>query len=261
MVSKTGLIIAGSDTLSGGGLQTDIRTFETKRLNSCNILTCIATVNQSNETIAIHDLSPELIKKQWDDIKRLPIDVLKIGMLANLEIAVKVKKIMESCSGIPIVIDPVLALKESGYGMSDEIVAFFYRELLPIAFVTTPNLKEAEMLARMSINNKKDMEQAAIVIKASSVEYVVIKGGHRLPGTEATDLIYNGKTFNYLTTPKLQTTQTNGAGCTFASAIAANIANELPVIVAVTEAKQFVYQAIKNGFPLLSDLGNVWVKL
>lgn len=255
---KKGLIIAGSDTLSGGGLQTDIRTFSAHNLSVSNVLTCIVTLDSETTAIDICDLPVGLVEQQLQMIAFSSISVIKIGMLANLAVAKQIELFLKRMTTTPIILDPVLALKESGFGLSEKIVSFFSERLLPLADITTPNLREAELLANMTITTLADMEQAAKVIHQFGVKNVVIKGGTRLVGIEAIDLLYDGHDYTYFKAPKLQTTNNNGAGCTFASAIAANVANGLSVTESVTDAKKFVYQAINHGFPFLDDLGNVW---
>jgi len=254
-MTKTLLTIAGSDTLAGGGLQADLKTFEDYHLFGLTAITCIATMKNGQFEIA--DLPTELLKDQLRTIKEnLSIDGIKIGLIHQLESLEIVKNFLETFDG-PIVLDPVMAFKETNRVYSDA-----YREklieLFPFASVITPNLKEAEILSQQKISNLTEMEQAAERIIALGAQSVVIKGGERLSGDLASDLFYDGKNFENFSKPKLANATINGAGCTFASAIAANLVSGKSLIPAISESKEFVYQGIENGVLLKNGDGNVW---
>lgn len=254
-MTKTVLTIAGSDTLAGGGLQSDVKTFENYRLFGLTAITCIATMK--NEQFEITDLPTELLKDQLRTIKEnLSIDGIKIGLVHQLESLEIVKNFLRTFDG-PIVLDPVMAFKETNRVYSDT-----YREklieLFPYAAVITPNLKEAEILSQQKISNLTEMEQAAERIIALGAQSVVIKGGERLSGDLASDLFYDGQKFENFSKPKLANVTINGAGCTFASAIAANLVSGKTLIPAISESKEYVYQGIKNGVLLKNGEGNVW---
>lgn len=255
------MIIAGSDTLSGGGLQADVRTFHRFKIPSCQVLTCIVTVPSETGEVDIYDMPLPLFQKQLESLgDGSQFSGIKVGMLANLEIAKKVSLFLNRITAdIPIVIDPVLALKESGFGMSTEIIHFFKEELLPLATVITPNLHEAELLSGHSgIEELAEMEQVARELNQIKIANIVIKGGLRFPGTQAIDVLWTQGQATFFKQPKLTNCHNNGAGCTFASAITAGLVQGQSLIEAVAQAKDFVYQAIDQGMPFLPELGNVW---
>lgn len=256
---KTVLTIAGSDSLSGGGIQADMRTYEEFDVCGLNVLTCIVTVTPQTDSVKIYEVPTELIEEQLQTCFKQKIDVIKIGMLASIEVATLVVSYLKKYPKIPVVLDPVLALKETGLTSSKEIITFFKEELMPLATITTPNLKEAELLSGLEgISTLAGMELAAKKIHKTGVKNVVIKGGQRFPGEKAYDVFFDGQEIQILTEKKLSNGYNNGAGCTFASAIASSIARGETILNAVMNGKKFVYEAIKYGIPFLPDLGNVY---
>lgn len=258
---KPALIIAGSDTLSGGGLQADVRTFQRFGITSHQLLTCIVTMNPQNEHISIFELSEKEISTQLGILKTVgTYGGVKVGMLANLKVAHLIKDFLKTeGSDKPLVIDPVLALKESGFETSETIIQFFKDELIPLATIITPNLHEAELLSGISpIDTVAKMKEAACRLKELGTKSVVIKGGLRFPGIEAVDLFYDGTEFLEFRESKLATSTNNGAGCTFASAITCYLMMGHSLPDSVKQAKAFVYLAIENGIAFLPNLGNVW---
>ncbi len=258
---KKVLTIAGSDSLSGGGLQADLRTFEEYQVTGLNVLTCIVTVEANTDKVTVTELPLSLLETQLEEcFNEVPaIDVIKIGMLANIETAKVVVKALKKHREIPVVLDPVLALKESGLTSSQDIIDFFKTELMPLADITTPNLKEAELLSGLGkLDSLEKMKEAAQLIHKTGVKHVVIKGGQRLEGRLAYDVFYDGQNYMILEEDKLLNGYNNGAGCTFASAIASGMALGYHLETAVRKAKSFVYEGIEYGIPFLPGLGNVF---
>ena len=258
---KNVLTIAGSDSLSGGGLQADLRTFKEYGVNALNAVTCIVTVDPKSDKFTIYDVGQDFLQEQLETSlnQEENVDMIKIGMLGNLDIAKQVASFLQQHPDIPVILDPVLSLKEEGHTSNEEIVSFFREKLLPLGLVTTPNLKEAELLSGLTpIDSIEKMKEAAQMIQATGVEQVVIKGGQRLPGKWAVDVIYDGQEYVILRDEKLSNGYNNGAGCTFASSIAAGIALGLTPKEAIVKAKEFVHEAIEYGQPFLPGLGNVY---
>lgn len=254
-MTKSILTIAGSDTLAGGGLQSDLKTFENYQLFGLTAITCIAVVR--NQEFEINDLPAELLEDQLNTIRdNLSLDGIKIGLIHSLRSIELIKPFLHSFNG-PIVLDPVMAFKET-----DHVYSQSYREklieLFSFATIITPNLKEAEILSQQKITNLEEMKQAAQKILTLGARSVVIKGGERLSGNFASDLFYDGIQFQHYSKPKLEKKTINGAGCSFASAIASNLVLGNDLSAAVRESKEFVYQGIENGLTLKNGEGNVW---
>ena len=132
--------------------------------------------------------------------------------------------------------------------LREDAVGALLERLLPLAAVVTPNIPEAETLTGRSIVTDQDVRKAAQAIVAMGAASVVVKGGHR--DGPATDLYYDGSKFREFTSPRIETVNTHGTGCTFASAIAAGLAKGLTTEEAVGQAKEFVTEAIRRSFPI-----------
>jgi hydroxymethylpyrimidine/phosphomethylpyrimidine kinase len=147
-----------------------------------------------------------------------------------------------------IVLDPVMVAKSGDALLEPDARAALVKEMLPLAEVVTPNLREASVLAEMPVATEADMEEAARRILALGPRQVVVKGGHLKDS--ATDVLWNGREFAHFTAPRLESTSTHGTGCTFASAIAAGLARQRPLEAAVRDAKAYVTAAIRGGFQI-----------
>jgi pyridoxine kinase len=249
---KQVLTIAGLDSLAGGGATADIKTFEEFQTFGHMVLTCIAAIN---EEITIHDIPAHTIVDQLASIATyIELAAIKIGLLQSIETIEFVKDFLDN-QACPVVLDPVLVFKE---GQTEEVQD--YQEallsLFPLATLVTPNLVEAEYLAKQPITTRDEMKIAAQQIKLLGPEFVLIKGGARLGGN-ACDLLYDGENFTFFEAPKLASNTTNGAGCTLSAAIAALLAKNTPMIAAVQLAKDFVFAGIEEGIPLTNAMGNV----
>lgn len=243
MTSNYILAISGSDILSGGGLQADLATFSAHHLFGFVAITCIATVSESGFTIS--PVNQDLFNQQLASLSEVPFKAIKIGLLPNRETIGGVRTFLTAHPTIPVVLDPVLVFKEN----DDENISMMRKELLglvPYATIITPNLREAELLSGIPIRTLDDMKQAAKVLGDMGARRVVIKGGARLSQEKAIDLVYDGEVYQVFESP-IVPRNNNGAGCTFASAIAAHLARGEAVIDAVRLAKSFVYHAIEQS--------------
>ncbi|MCU9533136.1 bifunctional hydroxymethylpyrimidine kinase/phosphomethylpyrimidine kinase [Streptococcus sp. CSL10205-OR2] len=237
------LTIAGSDVLSGGGLQADLATFHHFHLFGFLALTSIATVSESGFEITAIDET--VFQKQLDSLKDISFSAIKIGLLPNEAIAKKTLAFLKTKKDIPIILDPVLVFKEN----NDDEVSSMRKHLLsffPYTTIITPNLKEAELLSGIKIATLSDMKKAAKQLHEAGAKMVVIKGGSRFNQNEAIDLFYDGENYVDLTKPLL-TMNNTGAGCTFASTLSSYLAKGETPLLATRFAKDFVYQAIANA--------------
>ncbi|MGT2771921.1 bifunctional hydroxymethylpyrimidine kinase/phosphomethylpyrimidine kinase [Streptococcus marimammalium] len=237
------LTIAGSDVLSGGGLQADLATFHHFHLFGFLALTSIATISDSGFEITAIDET--VFQKQLDSLKNISFSAIKIGLLPNEAIAKKTLAFLKIKKDTPIVLDPVLVFKENNdaevSSMRKLLLSFF-----PYITIITPNLKEAELLSDIRITTFSDMKKAAKQLHEAGAKMVVIKGGSRFNQNEAIDLFYDGKDYVKLKKPLLSMNNT-GAGCTFASTLSSFLAKGESPLLATRIAKNFVYQAIANA--------------
>lgn len=237
------LAISGSDILSGGGLQADLATFSAHHVFSFLALTCLTSV--SDVGFEITPIVREQLDQQLSSLSEVPFKAIKLGLLPNRELLASVREFLKNKQPIPVVLDPVLVFKEN----QDDAVSEMRDELLtllPYVTIVTPNLREAELLSGLPIRTLDDMKVAAKVIHGAGARYVVIKGGTRFDTEQAIDLFYDGATYRCLESPILSRNN-NGAGCTFASAIAAHLVRGELVSEAVRLAKDFVYHAIEQS--------------
>ncbi|MDR0920770.1 MAG: bifunctional hydroxymethylpyrimidine kinase/phosphomethylpyrimidine kinase [Lactobacillales bacterium] len=255
---KKVLTIAGSDTLSGGGLQADLATFSEYGLVGFTAITSIVTVVE--EEFLIHAVDLSLLEEQLQTIAELPkMSGIKLGLLPTVEMIELVGRFLMENPEIPVVVDPVLVFKETSEVQVEHVREAMKKFIFPYAKVMTPNLVEAQILANVpKMTTVEEMKRAAEILFSFGTQNIVIKGGARIKGNLAIDIVYNGKEFTEFRSEKLQTTTNNGAGCTFASAIISNLVLGAEVNEAVEKAKEFVYAGIRSGVPLSKTLGNVW---
>jgi len=259
MTLKKTLTIAGSDTSGGAGIQADLKTFQEHGTYGMNVLTVIATMDPDNGwSHGVYPMSIDVIDAQVKTAASTGIDAVKTGMLANEEIIEAAARGIEATKTDKVVIDPVMVCKGEDEVLNPGTVDAMIEFLLPKALVVTPNLFEAGQLAGNGpLRTIEDMKEAAKKIHELGAKNVVIKGGKQLKHDTAADLFYDGQTFTLLESPKTETMYNHGAGCTFAAAVTANLANGLDVAEAVLEAKKFVAAAIEHGWKLNQYVGPV----
>ena len=186
-------------------------------------------------------------------MRDLPIDAVKTGMLSNPAIIRAVSERLQTLGVEKLVVDPVMVAKGGAALLRKEAEAELIERLLPLAYVVTPNLGEAEVLAGLSIGNVAEMEQAARRIHAKGSRHVVVKGGH-LDGPPI-DVFFDGQRFQYFAGERIETKSLHGTGCTFASAIAAELAKGAEVTDAVRRAKAYITTAIRLAEPIGHGFG------
>lgn len=238
------LTISGNDVLSGGGFQADLATFSAHKLYGFLAQTCMTAI--SDDGFEIIPTDDNLFQKQLDSLSDVPFAAIKIGLLPTPQIVRAVKGFIHKRPQVPVVLDPVLVFKEN----ADQEVSQMSRdlqELFSYATIITPNLKEAERLSGQSISNLAEMESAARALQQMGAKSVVIKGGARLEEDQAYDILVREDGQVAFLQSSLLDRNNQGAGCTFASAIASGLAQELTVSQASHAAKIFVYQAIAHS--------------
>ena len=239
------LAISGSDVLSGGGFQADLATYSQYGIYGFVAVTSIVTVAENASGFDIFPADIEVFKRQLDSLDDVAFDAIKIGLLPSLEIADLTLRFIQRHQDVSVILDPVLVFKENHDAEISQMTAKLL-EFLPFVTVITPNLREAEMLSGMTITTVSDMKVAARALSGLGSRHTVIKGGSRLDKHFARDLYDDGSLSREFVKP-IVARNNNGAGCTFASAIASNIARGKSVLTAVEQSKDFVYQAILNS--------------
>jgi pyridoxine kinase len=251
------LTIAGSDTSGGAGLQADLKTFQEFGVYGMTAITVIVAQNPDNGWA--HDVYPlplNVLEAQLDTVLAgIGVDALKTGMLATSEVIALVAKKLDQYAVKNVLIDPVMVCKGTDEVLHPESAISIRQELAPRATIITPNVFEATQLSGIAIHSVDDMKAAAAKIYALGPKNVLVKGGAKLGTATAIDVLYDGKEFEILESPKIDTKNTHGAGCTYAAAITAGLAQGLSVRDAVRQAKEFVTLAIQYSFPLNSYVG------
>lgn len=258
MALKKVLTIAGSDTSAGAGMQADLKTFQ--ELDTYGMVALAAIVTMDKETWS-HDVTPipfDVFNKQLETAISIGPDAIKTGMLGTEEVIKRAGEAFEESGAKYFVVDPVMVCKGEDEVLNPGNTEAMIKYLLPKATVTTPNLFEAGQLSGLgTLKSIDDMKKAAKIIYDQGAQNVVIKGGKALDQDKSYDLYYDGDKFYQLTTDMFQQSYNHGAGCTFAAATTANLANGQSPKDAVVNAKAFVASAIKNGWKMNDFVGPV----
>ena len=243
------MTIAGSDPGGGAGLQADLKTFAALRVYGFSVVTAIIAQNSARVGRVV-PVAPDLLKQQIELLieERMP-DALKTGALGS---APNVRAVAAAIRDFKLpapVVDPVMVATSGARLLDRDGQESLRRDLLPLARVVTPNLPEAELLAAMTIASPVAMRAAARAIRKLGARAVIIKGGHSRDD-RAVDLLFDGRRFIELSSPRLPGGGAHGTGCAFAAAIAANLAKGADLETAARRAKQFVTQALRARFKL-----------
>lgn len=244
------LTIAGSDSGGGAGIQADIKTFTAHKVYGMSVVTSITAQNTS-KVLGIKNLDPEFIELQLVAVATdIGIDALKTGMLSTKSIIKSVAEKLRKYKIEKIVVDPVMVSKSGARLLDQDAESTLISDLIPIAFLITPNIPEAEVLSGIKIDSIEGMKKSAEIIIEKGAKYVLVKGGHLLNNNEATDILFDGSEFYEISTRWINTKNTHGTGCTYSAAICANLAKGLDVIDAVSKAKDYVTGAIERSFKI-----------
>lgn len=250
---KNVLSIAGSDCSGGAGIQADLKTFSANGVFGMSVIVSVVAEN-TNRVISIEDVSPKMIGEQMDAVfEDIEVDAVKIGMLSTPKCMEAVVSKLKQYKPKHIVIDPVMYAKNGCPLMEESSLDTLISKVLPFAEVLTPNIPEAEKITGMKIQSITDMEQAAKAILALGCKGVIIKGGHR--DGSALDVLYDGEVFTHFETERIATKHTHGTGCTFSSAIAAQLAKGRSIREATSIAKAYVTTAITHGLDIGKGCG------
>ena len=247
------LTIAGSDSGGGAGIQADLKAITLLGGYGMSVITALTAQNTVGVQ-GIHEVPSRFVERQIDSVlSDIGADAIKTGMLANQEIIEVVAKKIKQYRVQKVVVDPVMISKSGAYLLRKDAREALIKRVIPLAWVVTPNLMEASVLSGLKVNSLEGMKEAAHHIHRLGAKYVVVKGGH-LKGM-AIDLLYDGKILNEMEGPRIESKNTHGTGCTFASAIATLLARGNPVHEAVRKAKIFTTMAIRSGISLGKGTG------
>ncbi len=242
------LSIAGFDGSGGAGIQADLKTFSAFGCYGMTVLTALPVQNTCGVR-SCYDIPLQAIEEQlhaiFDDI--IP-DSIKIGMLFNSQIIELVASFLkEKAIGIPIVLDPVTLAKSGDHLLVPEAVDTLISLLMPLATVITPNIPEAHTFTGINASNSEQMMAVAKKLLDFGPKYVLLKGGH-LSTSESNDLLLGvDGVQQWFTSPRIDSKNTHGTGCTLSAAIASCLAQKMSITKACKHAKNYLFHAILAG--------------
>lgn len=245
---KKVLTIAGSDCSGGAGIQADLKTFAAHRTYGMSVITSVVAENTCKVS-AIHNVPVGIIEEQIDAVfTDIEPDAVKIGMLSDSQVMQAVAGKLKEYKARFTVVDPVMIAKGGCALMQPEAHDALVKQMIPISYLLTPNIPEAEEIIKGNIESLEDMKEACKRIHQLGAENVLIKGGH-FDG-DPIDVLYDGAEYNLYQGKRIDTKNTHGTGCTLSSAIAANLANGLSLSDAVKKGKEYVTNAILYTTPI-----------
>ncbi len=242
------LSIAGSDPSGGAGIQADIKTISAIGAYAATAITAVVDEN-THSVSGIYPVPTDFVLGQIDSvITDIGADAIKIGMLHSPELIRVLAKKIQTYGVKHIVLDPVMVATSGDSLMKQGLAEALKSDLLSLATIITPNIPEAEQLLQRSILTKEDMYVAVRDLADQFSTSVLLKSGH-LQGDILTDLFYNqeSKSIEELSSPRIDTKNTHGTGCTLSSAIATYLALGNSLSESVSFAKEYIYQAIRLG--------------
>ena len=236
--------IGGSDPSSGAGIQSDIKTFEILGANGFTVITAITSQNTINFS-KVETISPKMIKAQLESIfSDFKINAIKIGMVYNSPTIKAIYSVLRSKS-IPIVVDPVITASTGGVLLKKTSFLDFKKYLIPISYVITPNVAEAEKITGIKIKKKEDLEKGAKALQRMGAKNVVITGFHTDSKKIMDYVLENEK--NYEITGKKFPIDNHGSGCNYSASLTVQLTMGKNLESSTKFAKKYVYNSIKNA--------------
>jgi hydroxymethylpyrimidine/phosphomethylpyrimidine kinase len=252
---RIALTIAGSDSGGGAGIQADLKTFQRFEVYGVSAITAI-TAQNTRGVSRWEPVSADLVRAQIDSVcEDLPPSAFKTGMLGTASIASAVAAAIETHSLANYVLDPVMVASSGDLLFERDTIDVIRSQLVPKAFLVTPNVPEAEILVGEKIEDEDGMARAAErIVREMGAQAVLLKGGHLKSGDRVFDVLYDGdlRTFR---SQRLETNSTHGTGCTLSAAITAQLAKGESLHAAVRRSIEYVHNAIATAPGLGSGHG------
>jgi len=247
------LTIAGSDSGGGAGIQADLKTFQTFNVFGMSVVTSVTSQNTLNVR-SILDVDSNIVADQIDMIMEdMGCDAAKTGMVSNKEIIDVIANKVKEHGIDKLVVDPVMVSKSGARLLKKEAEKELMLKLLPLAYLITPNIPEAELITGIELKTKDDIKIAAEKIYELGAANVLIKGGHS-DDYSSTDLLFDGENFRIFSNKRIKSKNTHGTGCTLSSAITASLAKGHSLADSIRIAKDFITRSIENA----PDIGKGW---
>jgi len=254
VTTRVALSIAGSDPSGGAGLQADLKTFHRLGVYGEAVVTLI-TVQNTRGVTRVEVMAPDLVLEQIHAVCcDIPPHAAKIGALGNSAVVEAVAAAAQSFT-FPLVIDPVMISKHGAPLIEEPAQRALAAHLIPRAFLLTPNLEEATVLAGFPVTDIASMRNAAEKLVSLGAKNVLVKGGH-LDADDALDVLFEpGHGFREFSSPRITTRHTHGTGCTYSAAITAELAKGSALREAIAIGKKFISEAIRTAPGLGSGTG------
>lgn len=251
------LTIAGSDSGGGAGIQADLKTFAALGVYGTSAVTAVTAQNTLG--VSCWDaIPPDLVAAQVDSVlSDIDAGAVKTGMLANAGVVGAVAAALRAHAASHLVVDPVMVATSGDPLLDSDAATALARDLLPLALVATPNVREAAALTGRAIESWDDVRGAARAIVDLGARSVVVTGGDFGGGDAATDVYFDGREFREYTAVRVRTPHTHGTGCTFSAAIAAGLARGMDTQGAIALAKSYVTLALEYAYPVGRGRGPV----
>ncbi|HET9232346.1 MAG TPA: bifunctional hydroxymethylpyrimidine kinase/phosphomethylpyrimidine kinase [Vitreimonas sp.] len=242
------LIVAGSDSGGGAGIQADIKTVTALGGFAMTAVTAITVQNTLGVT-NVHTIPPQIVREQIEAVVGdLGADAWKLGMLGS---ATHVRTVLESWQAVganaPVVLDPVMIAKGGASLLAEDAVEVIRDQLVPIAAIVTPNAPEAEALTGVEVRDLDgQMGAAEILVEQLGAYSALVKGGH-IGGDTVRDVLLTREGYRVFESARIDTRATHGTGCTLASAIAAHMAQGVAIEPAVEKGRAYLMEAIRQA--------------
>ncbi len=238
------LIIAGSDSGGGAGIQADIKAVSALDGFAATALTAV-TAQNTRGVFGVLPIPPDFIEKQIEVVlSDIGADCIKTGMLHDADVIHQVvKTVKEHAPGIPLVVDPVMVAKGGSRLLLEDAVTALIKNLIPIATLLTPNIPEAEALTGIVASDEQAIEAMGKDLLSKGAQAVLVKGGH-LNETVIVDWLFSESGIRTFKNRRIDTPHTHGTGCTLASSIAAGLAGGLELEAAIEQAEIYLHKAI-----------------
>lgn len=249
------LTIAGSDSSGGAGIQADLKTFSAIGTYGMSVITAI-TAQNTQGVFMVEELSGDIIRKQMEVVfEDIMPKAVKIGMVSSPEIISDIVESLEKYKPEYIIVDPVMISKSGYFLLRPEAMENLIKNLIPMAYILTPNTMEAQEITSMKIESLEDMKRVGKEILKLGPKYVLMKGGH-LEG-DAVDVLIGEDLFETYHSKRLDRKNTHGTGCTLSSAIASHLALGYEIREAVKLSKEYITDAIEASFDMGKGVGPV----
>lgn len=240
------LVIAGSDSGGGAGIQADVKTITALGGYAATAVTALTAQN----TLGVHGVlttPPAFVRQQIEVVLQdIGADVIKTGMLADAEIVAVVAQALEAHPELPLVLDPVMVAKGGAALLSEGAITAIVQRLLPRATLATPNAPEAARLTGLPVRTLEEQKAAGRALISAGAKAALVKGGH-LEGERVADVLVTPEGEHVFESQRLAVRATHGTGCTLASAIAARLAQGASLKAAVADGREFVFEAMRRA--------------